>query len=155
MVQNLLLPVTFQLFFLASFQFCALFHIHRKNSSSANVRNVMWHEKICMEVCPNCLSSEPRLNVDATVIAPPPGFLLTSDTLKSTCHLPVGVSPPKIHFFHQHVSLLLIFHFLTLLQWEMLLGNRLAPSFQEAKCRPWLSGCKKKKKKTVLDEGSI
>lgn len=39
-------------------------------------------------------------------------------------------------------------------EWEVLLGDRLALSFQEAECRPRLSGCKNKKnegKKTALE----
>lgn len=63
--------------------------------------------------------------------------------------------PTFLSFFPQLSSLL---HILSLArasmqEWEVLLGDRLAPSFQEAELRPWLSGCKnkqKKKEKTIL-----
>lgn len=73
---------------------------------------------------------------------------------------PSSSSCPQISlffFFSPQLSSLL--HILSLApasmqEWEVLLGDRLAPSFQEAESRPWLSGCKnkqKKKEKTVLE----
>lgn len=61
--------------------------------------------------------------------------------------------PTFLSFFPQLSSLL---HILSLArasmqEWEVLLGDRLAPSFQEAELRPWLSGCKNKQKKKRKD----
>lgn len=40
--------------------------------------------------------------------------------------------------------LILSFSLSSMQEWEVLLGNRLALSFQEAECRPRVSGCKNK-----------
>lgn len=71
------------------------------------------------------------------------------------CHPPLPLcQPPLLLNSPLYSSSSLSLAPASMQEWEVLLGDRLAPSFQEAECRPRLSGCKRKKEKkekTVLE----